>query len=441
MKSIKKIAILFTSGLLALVTMGCGKDKTDNSIYFLSCKPEVANVWQEIAKVYEEETGVEVKVLTSSSGNHERTLKAEIAKRDAPTLFQINGQLEYGTWKNYCMDLKDTDLYSWLLDKDMAITNDGGVYGIPYVVEGYGIIYNNAIMEKYFALSSKATPYGSMEEVNTFDKLKAVVEDMTKHKSELGISGVFASTSFSPGDAWRWHTHVTNVPVFYEFKDKGINDTEVLDFTYQDGLKNIFDLYINNSCTPPESLDTKKVEDSMEEFALGKVAMVQNGNWAWTQIMEVSGNVVKEEDVKFMPIYIGAPGEENQGICIGTENFICVNTLASPEKQQAAIDFLEWLYSSEEGKRYVTEDLGFIPPFSTFSEAEYPKNPLAQEVMHYMNDPDLYSVNWVFAAYPSQHFKNMIADDLLLYCKKEMDWATVVDEIKTEWTTEKSAAE
>ena len=34
-----------------------------------------------------------------------------------------------------------------------------------------------------------------MEEINNFDKLKAVVEDMTKHKSELGIEGVFASTS------------------------------------------------------------------------------------------------------------------------------------------------------------------------------------------------------------------------------------------------------
>jgi raffinose/stachyose/melibiose transport system substrate-binding protein len=36
----------------------------------------------------------------------------------------------------------------------------------------------------------------------------------------------------------------------------------------------------------------------MSEFALGKAAMVQNGNWAWSQISKVSGNVVKEENVK-----------------------------------------------------------------------------------------------------------------------------------------------
>ena len=98
----------------------------------------------------------------------------EIAKKDAPTLFQINGPVGYQKWKDYCADLKDTDLYSWLRDKDMAVKDGDGVYGIPYVVEGYGIIYNQAIMNKYFALSgAKAT---SMDEVNNYEKLLDIVE-------------------------------------------------------------------------------------------------------------------------------------------------------------------------------------------------------------------------------------------------------------------------
>ena len=106
----------------------------------------------------------------------------------------------------------------------------------------------------------------------------------------------------------------------------------------------------------------------MEEFALGKCAMVQNGNWAWGQISSVEGNVVKEEDVKFFPIYTGVQGEENQGICIGTENFICINKLATEEQQKASIAFIEWVYSSEIGKDYVTNKLGFISLFNTFTE-------------------------------------------------------------------------
>ncbi len=79
-------------------------------------------------------------MLTAADGNHERTLKAELAKKDYPTMFQINGPVEYKEWKNYCMDLSDTKLYSWLLDKSMAVSGDDGkgVYDIPYVVEGYG---------------------------------------------------------------------------------------------------------------------------------------------------------------------------------------------------------------------------------------------------------------------------------------------------------------
>ena len=89
------------------------------------------------------------------------------------------------------------------------------------MVEGYGIIYNNAIMTKYFALpGAKAT---SMDEVNNFATLKAVVEDMTAKKAELGIEGVFSSTSLKPGEDWRWQTHLANVPVFYEWRDNKID--------------------------------------------------------------------------------------------------------------------------------------------------------------------------------------------------------------------------
>lgn len=145
-------------GLSILFLSGCGEKKEEPSVYYLNFKPEAAKTWEAIAEAYTKETGIEVKILTSASGNYEQTLKAEIAKREAPTLFQINGPVGYNSWKYYCEDLSDTDLYSWLIDKDLAVHDSEGVYGIPYVVEGYGIIYNNAIMEKYFSLSTKETP-------------------------------------------------------------------------------------------------------------------------------------------------------------------------------------------------------------------------------------------------------------------------------------------
>lgn len=439
MKVVKK---LFTILALSLCLAGCGESKqTDEvtSIYYLNFKPEAADIWEEIAEVYQEETGVEVKVLTAANGNYERILKAEIAKRDAPTLFQINGPVGYETWKNYCEDLSDTKLYSWLIDKDMAVKNGSSVYGIPYVVEGYGIVYNEEIMQRYFALPNRATTFTSMAEVNNFEKFSQVVTDMTAHKAELGISGVFAATSFSVGEDWRWQTHLANLPVYYEFKDKNVSDTSVLDFTYATNYKNIFDLYINNSCTDRMALENKRVDDSMRQFALGECAMVQNGNWAWGQISSIEGNVVKEENCKFMPIYTGIAGEETQGLCIGTENYICVNSMATEEEKEAGIAFLEWVYSSDVGKDYVTNKLRFISPFNTFSEAESPSDPLVKEVLSYMNNASLESVSWNFTAFPSQRFKDNLGKNLLAYCKGEIGFEAVEAFVKEEWAKEKSA--
>ncbi|MCC3870379.1 ABC transporter substrate-binding protein [Terrisporobacter mayombei] len=445
MIKLKKYLTIALSAVMATVALtGCSssndssKDDEKGSVYYLSFKPEQEEQWKKIAEDYEKETGVKVKVVTAASGTYEQTLKSEIAKEDAPTLFQINGPVGYQSWKDYCLNLKDTELYKHLLNEDMAVKDGDGVYGIPYVEEGYGIIYNNAIMEKYFKLDGAKAK--SMDEINNYNKLKEVAEDMQAKKDKLGIDGVFASTSLTPGEDWRWQTHLANLPIYYEYKDKDVTDLDKIDFTYADQYKNIFDLYINNSTCAPTLLGSKTVSDSMAEFALGKAAMVQNGNWGWGQISEVEGNTVKEKDVKFMPIYTGAKGEEKQGLCIGTENFFSINNKASEADQKASIAFIEWLFTSDTGKKHVTEELGFIAPFDTFKDAETPQDPLAQEVLRYLGNKDLYNVDWNFVSFPSQTFKDDFGAALLEYANGNMKWEDVKKLVVDKWASEKEAA-
>ncbi|TCL55426.1 carbohydrate ABC transporter substrate-binding protein (CUT1 family) [Kineothrix alysoides] len=407
------------------------------SVYYLNFKPEVDEQWQEIAAAYTSETGVDVKVVTAASGTYEEVLKSEIAGQDAPTLFQINGPVGYNSWKDYCLDLSGSELYNALSDKGLAITGeDGGAYGVPYTVESYGIIYNDAIMQAYFALDGAKA--ASVDEINSFDKLKEVVEDMTAKKADLGIEGVFASTSLLPGEDWRWQTHLANVPVYYEYKDNKVSDMAAIEFTYSDNYKNIFDLYINNSTVAPGLLGSKAVTDSMAEFALGQCAMVQNGNWAWGQISTVEGNTVKEENVKFMPIYTGVSGEENQGLCTGTENFWCVNSQANEADQKATLDFVNWMISSDTGKDYMVNSLGNSAPFTTFGDDEKPTDPLAKEMYRYMENGKN-SVTWNFTTFPSQAFKDDFGAALLEYCNKNMTWDEVKDLVVTRWAEEKAA--
>ena len=459
----KKALSLILSLVLLLSFAACGKGEADKTtasgasnenkpaaateIYFLNFKPEIASVYEKIAEEYKEKKGVTVKVVTAASNGYEQTLTSEIAKSDPPTIFQINGPVGYRSWADYCADLKDTALYSFLSDKSLAIKDGDSVYGIPYVVEGYGIIYNEEITDKYFALKDRATSFSSMDEINSFSKLKALVEDMQSKKEELNIDGVFASTSFSSGNAWRWDTHLANVPFYYEFIENkdfddptlaGLGSSEI-NFTYSENFKNIFDLYINNSGTPKNLIGSKSVNDSMAEFALGKVAMVQNGNWAYKDISDVDGNTVKKDKIKMLPVYTGIKGEENQGLCVGTENYLAINSKVSAEKQKASADFLEWLFSSDEGKRYVTEELGFISPFTTFDKNERPEDPLANQILDWMEKKDIKSVPWIFTSFPSETFKQDFSSALLQYAQGSADWDKVVSTVKKAWQNEYQA--
>ncbi len=431
--------------LAALPLTGCGGESKDQiTVRYLNFKPEIADKYQELATAYEQETGVKVIVDTAANNTYEQTLMAKMSTNEAPTLFQINGPRGYANWRDYCADLKGTQLYAHLTDKTLAVTDGDKVVGIPYVVEGYGIIYNTAVTDRYFALADRQTAVQSMDEIHSFASLRTVVEDMQAHKAQLGLQGVFASTSLKSGEDWRWQTHLVNVPVYYEFKERQVDltsdDTKELQFQYAEQFKNLFDLYIHNSVTEPKLLGSKTVTDSMSEFALEQCAMVQNGNWAWSQIQDVPGNKVKGENLRYLPLYTGVTGEEQQGLCIGTENFYAINAKADEASQKAAADFIYWMYSSDKGKQYVTHEFGFIAPFDTFTGADKPEDPLARLVMDWMSREGVTSVPWNFTLFPSQTFKENFGNSLLKYAQGTKDWAQVKADMIADWKKESAAA-
>ena len=448
MKRTNKIVSALAAGLMmagaAAMFTSCG-EKKGATVRFLNFKPEVTEQYKTLAAEYEKQTGVKVIVETAANNSYEQTLMSKMATKEAPTLFQINGPKGYARWKDYCADLKNTELYNHLSDKSIAVAVGDGVYGIPYAIEGYGIIYNKALTDKYFALAEKATKYNSMDEINNFAKLKEVVADMQKNAEKIGVKGVFASTSLKAGEDWRWQTHLANLPVYYEFKtnntDLASDATNKIDFSFGDQFRNILDLYLDYSVVDRKTVGTKTVVDSMSEFALENCIMVQNGNWAWGQIDGVSGNKVLPENVKYLPIYTGAAGEESQGLCVGTENFFSINSTASEADQKAAADFVYWMFSSDMGKNYVTNEFHFIAPFDTFSESERPTDPLAKEVTAWTSKPGINSVPWNFTLFPSQKFKDDFGASLLRYAQGSKEWSAVASDVVASWAKESASAE
>ncbi|RST61822.1 ABC transporter substrate-binding protein, partial [Bifidobacterium animalis] len=254
-----------TVGLVAIAAMSltglaaCGGSSADDGkgkVYFLNFKPETADQWVALAKKYTDKTGVQVKVQTAASGTYQQTLKSELAKSDAPTIFQVNGQVDYQNWKGYTADLKDTGIYNELNNKDSALKDGDKVVGVPYVVEYYGIIYNKDLLKKYTELPGAKIK--DAKEINSFDKLKEVSDDMQAKKDQLGIKGAFTSAGFDSSSDWRFKAHLANIPLSYEFKEDGVTtQPETIKGTYLPNFKNIFDLYLKDSTTAPSQLSSK----------------------------------------------------------------------------------------------------------------------------------------------------------------------------------------
>ena len=421
-------------GTLAACGSSTSGDDSKGKVYYLNFKPEAADQWAALAKEYTKEKGVDVKVQTAASGTYEQTLKSEIAKTEAPTLFQVNGPVGYQNWKKYTADMSNTDVYKELTNQDMALKDGDKVVGVPYVMETYGLIYNKDILNKYFALDgAKAT---SMDEIDNFDTLKAVADDMQARKDELGIKGAFTSAGFDSSSDWRFKTHLANLPLYYEFKDDNVTEQPAtIKGTYLPNYKKIFDLYITDSTTDPTQLSAKTGDDANSEFALGEAAFYQNGTWAWTDLQKAG---MKAESVGMMPIYTGVKGEEKQGLATGSENYWCINDKASDADKKATEDFLSWVITSDTGKKAISQDMGFTTPFKTFDDVKF-DNPLTEAAVEDQKSGKT-QVSWNFTMMPSEEWKNKVGQALLEYAQGTGKWDAVKTAFVDGWASEYEAS-
>jgi len=388
------------------------------SVYYLNFKPEQDQAWQDLAAEYTAATGVPVTVLTAASGTYEETLMAEMGKSEAPTMFQVNGPVGLANWVDYCYDLSDSELYSHLTSDSFALTEDGAVYGIAYVIESYGIIANKALL---------AEAGYSVEDINSFETLKAVAEDITARSDELGFAA-FSSAGMDGSSDWRFKTHLANLPIYFEYQADGIGTTTEIKGDYLDNYRQIWDLYINNSTCDPAELSAKTGDDSRNEFLNGEAVFFQNGSWEYGSLSAVYA----DEDLVMLPIYVGAGDEANQGLCTGTENYWCVNADASEEDIAATLEFMNWCVT--EGAEAMANAMGFVIPFDTAVES--PNLFVKQDVAYTAEGKT--PVSWNFPTMPSEEWKNGVGSALTAYAADQTDdnWAAVVTAFVDGWASE-----
>ena len=438
-------AVLVLSVLIVPLAV-CGCKGSGETVRFLNYDTGLDGIYEELAKEYEKETGVKVKVQTATVGSYAQTLKTQMNMKDAPTVFRIEGAEDFEDLKDNLLDLSDTKLYSNLFSKNLAFTGENGdeVYGIPYDITAYGIVYNEEITDKYFALQNRNNDYTSMADIRSFEAFKKIVTDMSEKKEELGIDGVFASTLLSPSED-RWLTNLFNPTLYYEFEQ---NDdyknpqiaafkSKEIDLRYSENHRNILDLYTDNSVKSKEMADTLTFDDAISEFAAGKAVMFEGKIEDFEKISKISDKKVNESKIKLLPIYTGINGEENSGLLVESKGYLVINNKVSQNEQKQTIDFLDWLFSSEKGKKYVTEKLEFFTAFKTFTEYEISENPLSKETLKYMEDSELSPVPVIVSSFPSGNFVSVTKNAIIDYLKGNKTYPEVEKTIKEKWKDER----
>ena len=399
MKTKKTLSLTLAAAMTAGLLVGCGGGAASSStpaassdavasseaapaaagkVYYLNFKPEQDEAWQKLAAKYTEETGVPVTVVTAASGQYETTLMSEMAKSDAPTLFQVNGPVGLASWKDYCYDLSGTPFAGELTSDTYSLKDGDATLGIGYVIESYGLITNKTLLEK---AGYKA------EDIKSFDDLKKVAEDITARKDELGFAA-FTSAGMDGSSDWRFKTHLANLPIYFEYQADGISSTDAIKGTYLDNYKNIFDLYINNSTCDPAELAGKTGDDSRNEFLNNEAVFFQNGSWEYNNLVG--------EDI------------------------------------QATLDFMYWCVTSEEGTTAMANDMGFVIPFKKAVESPN----LFVKVDNAMTAAGKTPVAWNFSTMPSENWKNGVGSALTAYAAGTGTWDAVVTAFVDGWATE-----
>lgn len=467
----KVLSVLLATAMTATLFAGCGGDEatdagssttstetgsdeagdtataTGGSVYMLNFKPEVDQQWKDLAAIYTEQTGVEVNVLTAAEGQYSTTLQSEMAKDEAPTIFNIGNTTAAQTWNDYTYDLTGTALYDHLSDKSLTINYDGKVAGVANCYECYGIIYNKTILSQYCTVDGAVI--SSIDEINSLDTLEAVANDINSRVDEINealgthLTGAFASAGLDNGSNWRFSGHLAGVALYYEFLDDGcdlIAGEATIDGTYLDNFKRVWDMYVNTSSADPKTLESGTYNAEME-FGMGEAVFFQNGNWEYSALVNPdNGYEVVAEDLGMMPIYFGVD-DANEGLCVGTENYWAVNSQASEEDIQATLAFLEWVITSDEGRDAITNQMGLSAPFDTFTGDFESDNAFVKDNNAYMAAGKT-AVAWSFNATPNvDDWRAGVVAPLTAYTNGSGDWDAVVSGFVDGWATQWQLAE
>ncbi len=351
-------------------------ERGGGDITLMQNKPEIDSMLQDYGAEWSADSGIgiTIKSVGGSSGTTlGQQLRADYTAGEMPDIFIIAGIEDYREWESLILDLSDEE---WADETSVAFTVDGKVYGFPVAIEGWGMAYNEDILDA--AGVDPAT-------LTNFRAYRAAFEKMDAMKDELGIDSV-VSMAASADMGWVTAHHNFNsllsnglpygdMSVVRDLQNGTVDQQRLRE--YADWVELLF------TYADPTVLTTGNYDAQVGAFATGKAAFLHQGNWVDPN-MDAAGATFP---MAFAPH--GSMRRNTDGIFVSAPSFYVIN--AESENIEAAKKFLTDMVYTDAGQRFMVEEAGMIPAFSNVELN--PSGQLSRSVQRWSAAGKVYSWN------------------------------------------------
>lgn len=377
------VLAIFAALVLMLAACGGGEENTDDAtgnegtteeasagkITIFQSKVEISEQLEALAEEYTKETGVEVEVWGTTGDDYFQQLQIDLGSDEGPTIFTLDGPIQARQLESYLYDMSDAEFIPNIAP-NMELEMDGKIVGLPYGVEGFGLVYNKDLVNP--------------DDLKDYDSFVATLERL--YNEGINPLGLSQEAYFLIG-------HISNYP--FSVQDDNVDFIEKLEAgevtmaetpEFQEFGKFMEAIREYSIKNPLEVTYDEEVGD----LATKKSAMIHQGNWAWGLLADY------EDEIDFELGLMPFPLAGNDKLAVGVGAFWAVNGTKDQEEIDLAIDFLNWLVTSETGKRYIVEEFKFVPAMTNIEANDL--DPLSQDVLEASNSGN--TIPWSHAYYP-----------------------------------------
>ena len=361
---------------------------------------------------------VKIEVMTVGGGTDApAALQARFASGNEPAIFMLGGIADALLWQDHLLDVSGTHAANMAIEGTLeGAMIDGVPLGLPYNIEGFAWLINLDIFER-----AGIEP----DSIQSFGDFESVVRQIDSMADELGIDAVFA---FSGGEYWvvsQFSSHFSSVA-----HDNNLAAVATAETFYLGEVEDLFKAYIDLinefSIEPIITVDYGLAVEDL--FVNNRVAMTHQGNWVVPTLDGIDPTFTTTR-MGILPFFISDSGN-TATIAAGPSWFWGINSNKDEAVIEESINFLNWMYTSPEGKERMITDFGFIPAYNG-NDTNLITDPVSRQIYTSLEAGDI--TPWSHNSYPAGWSANSLFPQWQRYVAGELNWEEFMETISNSW--------